>query len=172
MERLESPLVKVSSYIYFHVTLLIIELPGSYSVWTAHNRLAHLDDKRQVIVKNLENKNVNFGGLAAGFLLPKAEAGPTYRQPDCDRLFPGGQTPYSDMEIFYSCIFLIISQNTEGNYRRGQLCYPPEWSQPHPVQCHQEEEAPQSHPPRHQASPLEWRQEPAGPQLQEGGHHH
>ena len=67
---------------------------GSCSVWTAHNRFVHLDDKHQIIVKNLENKNVNFGGLTAGFLLPKTETGGAnaYKQPTCDRVLPGGRS--------------------------------------------------------------------------------
>ena len=44
-------------------------------------------------MKNLDNKNVNFGGLTAGFLLPKTETGAkTYKQPTCDRVLPGGRS--------------------------------------------------------------------------------
>ena len=63
-------------------------------MWTAHNRFVHLDEKQQIIVKNLENKNVNFGGLTAGFLLPKSDTkgANSYKQPTCDRVLPGGRT--------------------------------------------------------------------------------
>ena len=67
--------------------------PGSCSLWTSHSRFAHLDEKHQIIVKNLQDKNVNFGGLTAGFLLPKSQTtANTYKQPGCDRLLPGGDT--------------------------------------------------------------------------------
>ena len=64
---------------------------GQSAVWIAHNRFAHLDYQRSIIVKNLENKNVNFGGLTSGFLLSKSEQNSQhYKTPNCDRLFPGG----------------------------------------------------------------------------------
>ena len=68
-------------------------ISGKCSVWTAYNRFVHLDDKQQIVVKNLDNKNVNFGGLTAGFLLPKSETkANTYKQPTCERILPGGRT--------------------------------------------------------------------------------
>ena len=63
---------------------------GKFAVWTAHNRFAHLDDLKNIIVKNLENKNVNFGGFTSGFLLPKSEKkSDSFKYPSCERLFPG-----------------------------------------------------------------------------------
>ena len=47
---------------------------GRRAVWAAHNRFAHLDDLNQLIVKNLDNKNVNFAGFTSGFLLPKSSS--------------------------------------------------------------------------------------------------
>merc|ERR1719481_382875 len=64
--------------------------PGSCSVWTSHNRFALLDSSSQLVVKNLENQNVNFGGFSTGFLLPKSEAKSATRIPFCDKIFPGG----------------------------------------------------------------------------------
>ena len=48
--------------------------PGQFAVWLAHNRFALLDKEGKLVIKNLENQNVNFGGFSRGFLLPKAEA--------------------------------------------------------------------------------------------------
>ena len=65
---------------------------GHSAVWIAHNRFAHLDDHRNIIVKNLENKNVNFGGFNSGFLLSKSEQNSNnHKTPNCDRLFIGGR---------------------------------------------------------------------------------
>merc|ERR1719369_80995 len=66
--------------------------PGRSSVWTTHNRFAHLDASSQLVVKNLDNQNVNFGGLSTGFLLRKSEQKSAHKIPCCDALYPGGQT--------------------------------------------------------------------------------
>ena len=64
---------------------------GKTAVWSAHNRFVHLDDLNNIIVKNLDNKNINFGGFSAGFLLPKSEknANSVYKPPTCEQLFEG-----------------------------------------------------------------------------------
>eukprot|EP00092_Neocalanus_flemingeri_P036104 GFUD01039308.1.p1 GENE.GFUD01039308.1~~GFUD01039308.1.p1 ORF type:complete len:712 (+),score=283.13 GFUD01039308.1:109-2136(+) len=65
--------------------------PGRSAVWAAHNRFALLDTSCQLLVKNLDNQNVNFAGFTTGFLLPKSEAQVTNKVPACEELFAGGQ---------------------------------------------------------------------------------
>ena len=66
-------------------------ISGKFATWTANNRFAHLDDSNNIVVRNLDNKNVNFGGLASGFLLPKSEqSSDSFKHPNCERIFSGG----------------------------------------------------------------------------------
>jgi len=83
--------------------------PGRCCVWSTHNRFAHLDASSQLVVKNLENQNVNFGGFSTGFLLRKSEPKSVHKTPCCDTLYPGGQTGHvlmrdGDQVILYDII--------------------------------------------------------------------
>ena len=62
--------------------------PGKSAVWVTKNRFVCLDSRNSLILKNLENQNVNFGGFSSGFLLPKSDQEVT-KTPVCDKIFPG-----------------------------------------------------------------------------------
>jgi len=83
--------------------------PGRCSVWATPNRFALLDTSSTMVVKNLDNQNVNFGGFSTGFLLPKSETKSVQKIPACDKLFPGGQAGHvilrdGDFIILYDII--------------------------------------------------------------------
>ena len=90
--------------------------PGQFAVWLSHNRFALLDKTGKLIIKNLENQNINFGGMARGFLLPKADAQRlTFKVPACSRLHAGGRP---------GCLLLqdgdtLVHYDTE---RKRRLC--------------------------------------------------
>jgi len=62
--------------------------PGRSAVWASTNRFACLGQENALVIKNLDNQNVNFGGFAVGFLLKKTEVIPN-KTPNCDTIFPG-----------------------------------------------------------------------------------
>ena len=65
---------------------------GRYPTWLSGNKFAILDKQGKLVIKNLQNQDINFGGLARGFLLPKTEADKhTFRVPNCSRIFAGGR---------------------------------------------------------------------------------
>ena len=65
---------------------------GRYPTWLSGNKFAILDKQGKLVIKNLKNQDVNFGGFARGFLLPKVEADKhTFKIPNCSRIFPGGR---------------------------------------------------------------------------------
>ena len=65
---------------------------GRHPTWLSSNKFAILDKQGKLVIKNLQNQDVNFGGFARGFLLPKTEAEKhTFRVPNCSRIFAGGR---------------------------------------------------------------------------------
>ena len=47
---------------------------GRYPTWLSPSKFAILDKQGKLVIKNLQNQDVNFGGFQSGFLLPKSEA--------------------------------------------------------------------------------------------------
>ena len=64
---------------------------GRYPTWLSPSKFAILDKQGKLVIKNLQNQDVNFGGFQSGFLLPKSEADKhIFRVPNCSRIFQGG----------------------------------------------------------------------------------
>jgi len=94
---------------------------GRYPTWLSNNKFAILDKQGKLVIKNLQNQDVNFGGFARGFLLPKTEADKhTFRVPNCSRIFAGGRKG----TLLLQDGDTLVQYDTEKKRRIASCCMP------------------------------------------------